>query len=564
MAEREPPNFTSYSDRQVAADSMSMVRSIRDGSDIRDVASDMGKMLNVTVPAMAARAGVDLTAGEASTVADWEKQNGRPMNVHEARMSVRMGSREGRENFGVGHTTFAEKGGLISELVDRVERHEDATRPVDRQTDVVLLAGLPDGVMAAKALEHARDLRQTAGITERDGAVGDLLNRVVPVMAYKMGIPIDDHEHRVILEHGEKSRMRGDRPQQTIEDMSQTIMHAARDGRRMFPESAMFNAPEKGNIAAVMLDRMLRQENIHQSTRPDGSLEPYPGPDKSKREIVGVHGREAIGTHAVASHMLERTAAMGHHPMPYWSPGHLAPPRDAGRFVNLLSKESLLEISDKQVYAERISRLPDTELAAEMVEQAREMRERRPELAFAEHGYHRYMTWHGIPQMGTLFGQTMRPDEVETHPVKVEDDQQAFNVMSSATMHGTGEGQAYVLRGTSADHEPPSLSEKVMFNEPTHGNSMGMLLDRVAVALDVDRGEELDRMGRAIAEVGRHRGQGDHQYAWKPDVQADEEVSLRRAPAKEAERAAPEPERQAPAKGAMAAAFAAAGMGPGR
>jgi hypothetical protein len=378
MAEREPPNFAPYSDRQVAEDSMSMVRSIRDGSDIRDVKSDMGKMLNVTVPALAARAGIELTASESAVVADWEKGNGRPMNVHEARVSVRMGSREGRENFGVGHPTFAEKGGLISELVDRVERREEAARPVDRQTDVVLLAGLPDAVMAARALEHARDLRQGAAITQRDGAVGDLLNRIVPSLANKMGVPIDDHERRVIMEHNEKADMRTQMPWERVEDMSQTILHAARDGRRMFPESALFNAPEKGNIAAVMLDRMLRQENIHQSTRPDGSLEPYPGPDGSKREIVGVHGPEAVGTHAVARHMLERTAAMGHHPMPYWSPGHLAPPREAGRFVNLLSKESLLEISDKQVYAERISRLPDTELAAEMVEQAREMRERRP------------------------------------------------------------------------------------------------------------------------------------------------------------------------------------------
>lgn len=558
MAEREPPKFTPYTDRQVAEGALSMARSIRDESVIHDTTSDLGKMLNVTVPSLAARAGLDLTAKETGVVADWEKDNGGRMNVHVARSSIRMGSNTGREFFGSGHPMFLEKGAIVSELADRVERREDEARPVDRQTDLVLLSGLPDRAMAAKTLEHARELRQGAAITERDGAVGDLLNRIVPVMAHKLGVPVDDHEHRVILEHGGKMRMRGEKPEQTIEDMSQTILHAARDGRKMFPESALFNAPEKGNLAAVMLDRMLRQEGISQSARPDGSLEPYPGPDGTSRGVDGVHGPKAVGTHAIARHMLEKTADMGHHPMPYWSPGHLQPPRDGGRFGKLLPPESMLDISAQEVYATRLHKLSDEDLAAELVEQARDMRDRRPEVAITgQGGYHRFVANYTIPEMGTVYGQTMQPGEVNPHPIRRDDDQMMFEGVSSAIYHAIPEGQQYVVR--DPDHDRASLSEKAMFADPTQGNSMGMLLDRVAVTLEVDRGGEFDRMGKALAEVGRYRGLGDDRYSWSPASKDEGEVSLRKAPA--VERDVPEPERQAPAKGAMAAAFAAAGMG---
>jgi hypothetical protein len=381
-------------------------------------------------------------------------------------------------------------------------------------------------------------------------------------MAHKLGVPIDDHEERVILEHGRKIRARGEGPQDAVEEMSRTILFGARDGRRTFPDSALFSAPEKGNLAAVMLDRMLRQEGISQSTRPDGGFDPYPGPDGTTRGIDGVHGPKAVGSHAVARHMLEKTADMGHHPMPYWSPGHLQPPRDGGRFGRMLPPESMLEISAQEVYANRLHRLSDQDLAAELVEQAREMRDRRPELAITgQGGYHRFVANYTIPEMGSLYGQAMQPGEVNPHPVRREDDQQMFEGVSSAIYHSIAEGQHYVVR--DPDHDRATLSEKAMFADPTNGNSMGMLLDRVARTLEVDRGGEYDRMGRAVAEVGRFRGQGDHHYAWTPRDQVDEEVSLRRAPAKEAE-GHETSGRAGPPKGAMAAALASAGLAGGR
>ena len=436
---------------------------------------------------------------------------------------------------------------------------------IDRNTDIVLLAGLPDRAMAEKTLEHARDLRQSRSLTERDGAVGEVLNRIVPILAHKLGVPISDHEKRVIQEHDAKTSSQQMSPAEKVEDMSKTIMFSLHAGRKMFPESALFSSPEQGNLSAVMLDRVLRQEGIAQATRPDGSLEPYPVPIGAKYEVSGVTGSNAVGTHAIAKHLLEKTKEMGHHPVPYWSPGHLLPPREGGMFDKMLSPESRLEISARQVYAERINKLPDQELAAELVEQAREMRERRPELAYQESGYHRYMVWHGIPEMGILYGQNMQDKEIDPHPVKRENDQQAFDSMSSAVMHGIGEGQIYVLRNVDreADHEAPSLSEKVMFNDPTSGNSMGMLLDRVAATLEVERGNEFDRMGRAIAEVARYRDPsvGGEAYRWTPRL--DDEVSLRRSPeaTKSAEDPALEDKSRKPAAGAMAAAFAAAGIG---
>ncbi|MFZ3482222.1 hypothetical protein [Sphingomonas sp. 3-13AW] len=431
---------------------------------------------------------------------------------------------------------------------------------VDRERDVVLLTGLPDRALAAKTLEYARDLRQGAGITERDGAVGELLNRIVPAMAHKLGVPIDDHEQRVIVEHSERMRGRGG-PEQTVDDMSQTILHAVRDGSRQFRDSALFSPPEKGNLAAVMLDRMLRQEGIKQATRPDGSVEPYPGPDGTTRAVSGVVGPDAVGTHPVARRMLEKTSEMGHHPVPYWSPGHMLPPRDGGKFGKMLSPESLLEISAQQVYASRLHALSDKDLAAELVEQARDMRERRPEVAITgQGGYHRFVANYTIPEMGTLYGQTLQPGEVNPHPIRRDDDQAMFEGVSSAVFHAIPEGQHYVVRDPDADRA--SLSEKVMFAEPSSGNSMGMLLDRVAATLEVERGGEYDRMGRAIAEVGRFRGYGDHHYAWQPTQRSDEEVSLRKEPAKAAERTTPE--LSGPRKGAMAAALAAAGIGASR
>lgn len=424
---------------------------------------------------------------------------------------------------------------------------------VDRERDVVLLAGLPDRPMAAKVLEHARELRQGAAITERDGAVGEMLNRIVPLMAHKMGVPIDHHEERVIREHADKARMRGEGSLESVNDMSRTIMFAARDGRKMFADSALFNAPEKGNLAAVMFDRMLRQEGIEHATRPDGSLAPYPGPDGTTNGVSGVIGPDAVGAHAIARHMLEKTAEMGHYPVPYWSPGHLEPPRDGGIFAKMLPPETLLDISAQDVYARRLNKLSNEDLAAELVEQARDMRERRPETAITgEGGYHRFVVNYTIPEMGTLYGQKMQPGEVNPHPIKREDDQQIFEGVSSAIYHSIAEGQHYVLKDESYESQV-SLSEKVMFREPSNGNSMGMLLDRIAVTLDAERGGEYDRMGRSIAEVNGVRGKGDGQHAWIPRGQVDEEVSLRS-----------EPSREPQGKGSMAAALVAAGLGQSR
>lgn len=447
-------------------------------------------------------------------------------------------------------------------MADTTKSDVNAGHAVDRERDVVLLAGLPDRAMAAKVLEHARELRQGAAITERDGAVGDMLNRIVPVMAHKLGVPIDGHEERVIREHGEKAHMRGEGPRERVEDMSRTIMFAARDGRKMFADSALFNAPEKGNLAAIMFDRMLRQEGIEHATRPDGSVEPYPGPDGTTRGISGVVGKDAVGTHAIARHMLEKTAEMGHHPVPYWSPGHLQPPRDGGMFGKMLPPESLLDIAAQDVYAARLHKLSNEDLAAELVEQARDMRDRRPEVAITgQGGYHRFVVNYTIPEMGTLYGQRMQPGEVNPHPIKREDDQQMFEGVSSAIYHSIGEGQIYVLR--DKDHgEPASLSEKVMFREPSNGNSMGMLLDRIAVTLDAERGGEFDRMGTTLAEVGARRGLGENSHAWAPSGQASEEVSLRREPDRTVEERTPE--RQGPNRGTMAAAMAAAGLGTSR
>ena len=435
---------------------------------------------------------------------------------------------------------------------------------VDRNTDVVLVAGLPDVAMATKTLEHARELRQARSLTERDGSVGDLLNRIVPLLAHKIGVPIDGHERQVIMEYQAKPERRDDTSLKTVQDMSDTILDARREGKRIFGDSPLFSDPEKGNLAAVMLDRMLSRENIPQAMRPDGTSKPYPGPDGTTNHVVGVNGPEAVGMHSLATHMLEKTAAMGHHPMPYWSPGHLEAPHDPGRFGKMLSAESLLDIDAQRVYSTRLSKLPDEELAAELVEQARDMRARRPELDIAEQsGYHRFVTAYSIPEMGTLFGQKLQPEEINPHPIRRDDDQQMFEGVSSAIYHGIGEGQHYVVREGKRNPESdyPSLSEKVMFADATSGNSMGQLLDRVAVALDVERGGEYDRMGRALAEVGRYKGQGDT-FAWTPAV--DDEVSLRRSPKVEqpAELASePEPAaKRATAKGTMAAAMASAGL----
>lgn len=568
MADRQPPKFDTYTDLQTAEGSLAMARSIRDESGIRDTSTSLGKLINVAIPVMASQVGMDLTQRERSSIDEWESDNRRPLGVAEAKSAIRDAGYDGRKLFGSGHPMFREKG-IVNELAVRAERRQDRDRPVDRQTDIVLVAGLPDRAMAARTLEHARDLRQGAAITERDGAVGEMLNRIVPLMAHKLGVPIDDHEQRVIMEHSRKSEARDMSPRENVEDMSRTIMFASRDGARIFPDSALFRAPERGNLAAVMFERMLRQENIPSSTRDDGSTEVFPFKDGESTWIDSVNGPQAVGTHMLAKHLLVSTKEMGHHPMPAWSPGHLVPPRDGGRFADMIPKEAHLGIASDEVYRERLSRLPDAELAAELVEQARDMRERRPEVAIkGQGGYHRFVTNYTIPEMGTLYGQTMRPEEVNPHPIKRDTDQQMFEGVSSAIYHSIAEGQHYVIREglKNPNEESPSLSERAMFGDVTSGNSMGMLLDRIAVTLEVERGGEYDRMGRQMAEVAGVRGQGSGVYAWKPGT--NQEVSLRGAPsspepAREAD-AAPALERdRTPARGAMAAAFAAAGMSRG-
>lgn len=398
---------------------------------------------------------------------------------------------------------------------------------INRNEDAILLSGLSDEVLARKVLDFARRTADEKNVSERDGSVGETLTRIVPYLAQKFGAEVTPDE---VADRGKRDQYISE--EFRVKEMAKEIM-AASMYESSFPGNALLADPAKGNPVATLLDRYMDKIGMPKAIGPNGeNPEPKWGVGSIRSGYVGA---DAVPTTVIAEHMLKKTAEMGHHPVPYWAPGHTeemrrAEPGSLGeRLWDRLTPETRLMSLNEQAYSRRLHALPDKELAAEMMEQARDTRERHDLKVDDRSGYHRYMTWHGVPAMAALFGQEMTADERShyDHRTKVGmehaasrreeykpfTDQQHFDGMSSAVLNGFAEGSRYLIDTRGDSGVKPTLAERVMFNEPTNGNSMVILLDRMAKDLDVVRGQEYDLIGRRIAERTDRR---QEDYEWKP------------------------------------------------
>ena len=342
---------------------------------------------------------------------------------------------------------------------------------IDRNCDATILAGASDRRLASKIVDHARITRARLQIRSSDFDLGSLLHHDIPYLGSRLGIGMLPQE-------------RADNPHLSSSASDQrSIVETARHVMRSMafaiavPDNCLLDDPCRGNGGALLVDRAARVLGVER-TGPSGPSDP------------------------LARHMLSSSEKLGIEPVVAWSPGWTAPPQDRAS-------------ADHDAYSRRMHMLDDRQLASELLEQARDVRERygiddAPSPVST-------LLWQTVPSMAAVFGMRMTPGEGGRFSSACThfDDQRTFDLASSlvASTVGSVPSTVGVL---------PTIGDLAMFAEPGLGNSAAFLLDRVASSLGAERGGAGDPIGRAVA--GRQGTDGGFQ--WSPDV-----VKPPRAPA---------------------------------
>ena len=227
---------------------------------------------------------------------------------------------------------------------------------INRNEDAILLAGRSDETLAKKVLELAERTIERKGVSESDGSVGAVLHRVVPYLADKFGIDVGK-------ERSSFENAGGDYPapieELRVKDMAKEVMVASLYSKRPeFSGNPIFENPEKGKVVATLLERYMEKIEMPMAVGPKGeTIEPDWTPSRTQS---GYTGPDAKGTTVIAEYMLEKTAQMGHHAVPYWAPGHTEKPREyepgsvSERFARNLTPETKLGHLNEQAYAKRL------------------------------------------------------------------------------------------------------------------------------------------------------------------------------------------------------------------
>ncbi len=242
----------------------------------------------------------------------------------------------------------------------------------------------------------------------------------------------------------------GQRPQRMIADVARHVMRSTAYAV-VIPENSLLRDPVEGNVAALLMDRVARLAGVAR-TDEDGPAD------------------------ALAAHLASASIGHGRGMALEWSPGWPDAADDPG--------------IDVVRYSHRMYMLDDRQLAAELLEQARDARTR---LGVSDGPDAMAMTlWNAIPAMSGLFGGVLQPDEAASlRPVIAElDDQSAFEVASAIVARGASE--------TSVDTRM-TIGDRALFAEPASGSTAGMLLDRLAVVLGAERGGTRDPTGFAVS-----------------------------------------------------------------
>jgi len=335
---------------------------------------------------------------------------------------------------------------------------------IDRNCDATILSGASDLRLAVAAIAYARRTRDRLGIQASQTDLGALLYHDISFLASVAGAMMNDAE-RTSNPHlsGARSRDR------SIADSARHVMRSTAFSAAM-PDNALLSDPVRGNVAALLVDRVAR--------------------------LAGVARIDEDGPRdALAAHLVSESVRRGAGLVPEWSPGWQEAPGDPQ--------------ADVRAYSLCSFSLDDRQLAAEVLDQARDVRTR---LAIDDDGGPQAtMLWQGIPAMASLFGARLLPGEALSFAqgAGVRDDQQSFAIASSMVASSLDGGMFLQGRGAT-------IGEHALFSSVEIGSTSVILLDRSARALDADRGGSDDPTGRAVAESCIQRGLRA-ETAWRPE-----------------------------------------------
>jgi len=266
--------------------------------------------------------------------------------------------------------------------------------------------------------------------------------------------------------HGNPHLSGEQRPYRMIADVARHVMRSTAYSVVM-PDESLLRDPAIGNSAALLVDRVAR--------------------------LAGVARIDEDGpSDALAAHVASASIQRGRRVVLEWSPGWPDAVDDPD--------------ADVRSYSHRIFTLDDRQLAAELVEQARDARVR---LGIPDGPDATAMTlWNAIPAMSCLFGGVMQEDEGRRLAPVISgmDDQSAFEVASGL-----------VARSSSQTSPDPrmTIGDRAMFAEPAAGSTTAMLLDRLALAVGAERGGPGDPTGIAVSSsMSAH--DGPTAPAWSP------------------------------------------------
>lgn len=337
---------------------------------------------------------------------------------------------------------------------------------IDRNCDATILSGASDRRLAMAAVDYARSTRERLSIQAADFDLGAMLHHDIPFLASVAGAAMSDQERKGNPHlSGTRSRDR------SIADAARHVMRSTAFSSAM-PDNGLLADPVKGNVAALLIDRVAALARVDRID------------DDGPRD-------------ALAAHMASASVRRGGGLVTAWTPGW--PDADSD------------PLADVRAYSRRAYALDDRQLAAELLDHARDARTR---LGIADDGSPQAdALWQGIPAMAALFGARLEPGEARTFGMGMNgmDDQQSF-ALASRMVAASLDGGVF-LEGRDA-----TIGERSLFASVQTGSTLVVLLDRAGRSLDAERGSSDDPTGMAVMSARTQQGlRAD--ALWQPDDQ---------------------------------------------
>ncbi|MFZ3481803.1 hypothetical protein [Sphingomonas sp. 3-13AW] len=337
---------------------------------------------------------------------------------------------------------------------------------IDRNCDATILSGVADRRLADRVLEYARSTRTRLNIEPADFDLGSMLHHDLPFLAAALGAPMQDVEM-----HRNPHITRCYTTDRSIAEASRRVMRCTVFAPGM-PDNYLLTDPTRGNVAALLVDRAAKCGGV------------------ARIDMDGPRD-------ALAGHLAAAGARLGKPVSPEWSAGW--PDAQSDRHADI------------RAYSARAFALDDRQLAAELLDHCRDARARLG----IEDGPSSVATtlWQTVPSMTSLFGAKLESGEAVrfSRSVRDMDDQEAFGYASNLVWNA--------LEQSFPNEKAASVGERSLFSSLGTGNTLVLLLDRTAQALDADRGGSDDPVGRAVAKLSETRAQASD-LPWQPEARA--------------------------------------------